>query len=97
LASSTFGKLFTLSTDGKIDAEPLFLAGLSVNGATHNVLFVSSEHGTLYAADADTGTTLWQSSVIPSGETPATPPSGCNQIYPEIGITATPVIDRTAG
>ena len=97
VASASFGKLFSVAADGKIDAEPLYLSGLTVNGATHNVLFVASEHGTLYAVDADSGASLWQASLIPSGETTSDAPSGCGQISPEVGITSTPVIDRSSG
>jgi hypothetical protein len=93
---STFGKLNFLSVDGKVDAEPLFLANLTVNGATHNTLFVATEHGSVYAFDADTGAVLWQKSVIPAGEVPSDD-HGCNQITSEIGITSTPVIDRSYG
>ncbi|SEB65250.1 PQQ-binding-like beta-propeller repeat protein [Terriglobus roseus] len=94
--ANTFGKLNFLTVDGKVDAEPLFLANLTVGGALHNTLFVATEHGSVYAFDADTGVVLWQKSVIPTGEVPSDD-HGCNQITSEIGITSTPVIDRTYG
>lgn len=94
--SSTFGKLFVISVDGKVDAEPLYAAGLSVGGATHNVLVVATEHGSVYAFDADNGTTLWQKSMLLSGETTSDDHS-CGQVSPEIGVTSTPVIDLNAG
>ncbi len=95
--SSTFGKLRTLSVDGKVDAQPLYLSGLAnIGGATHNVVFVATEHGSVYAYDADTGTQLWKVSTLGSGES-TSDNRGCDQITPEIGVTATPVIDRTAG
>jgi hypothetical protein len=94
--STSFGKIATLSVDGKVDAEPLYLSALSVNGATHNVLYVVTEHDSVYAFDADSGTVLWQKSMLPSGETTSDVRS-CSQVVPEIGITATPVIDRSAG
>lgn len=94
--STTFGKVGFYTADGKVDAQPLFLSNLTVGGQTHNVLYMASEHGTLYALDADTGTQLWKSSVIPSGES-TSDDHGCNQISSEIGITATPVIDRSYG
>jgi hypothetical protein len=50
----------------------------------------------MYAFDADTGATLWQKSLLASGETPSGNHS-CGQVDPEIGITSTPVIDRSAG
>ena len=94
--SATFGKLAFFSADGKVDAQPLYLSSLNIAGGTHNVLYVASEHGTLYAFDADSGTVLWHVSLLESGETPSDD-RGCSQITPQIGITSTPVIDRTAG
>src|SRR5271169_29863 len=87
--STSFGKLFAFAADGKVNAEPLYLSNVTIGGAAHNVLYVVSEHGTVYAADADTGTSLWQVSTLQSGET-TSDDHGCGQISPEIGITATP-------
>lgn len=93
--SSTFGKLNFLSSDGKVDGQPLYLSSLNLAGGTHNVLYVVTEHDSVYAFDADAGTVLWQVSLLGSGETPSDD-HGCGQITPEIGITSTPVIDRVA-
>ena len=95
--SSSFGLLRVLKADGKVDAQPLYLSGLTVQGGTHNVVFVATENDSVYAFDADSGTALWKVSLLKSGETPTEPVDGCNQITPQIGITATPVIDRSAG
>jgi outer membrane protein assembly factor BamB len=94
--SSSFGLLRNLKVDGKVDAQPLYVAQLTIGGAVHNVVFVATEHGSVYAFDADSGTQLWQVSLLASGETPSDA-HACNQVTPEIGITSTPVIDRTAG
>ena len=94
--SSSFGKVGFLPTTGKVDAEPLYVSGLSISGAMHNVVFVASEHDLVYAFDADSFSQLWQTSVLGSGET-TSDPHGCGQITPEIGITSTPVIDPHAG
>jgi len=88
-----FGKLFTLPTDGIVDAEPLFISSLSIGGVVHNVLIVVTEHGTVYAYDADTGAVLWQVTTLKTGET-SSDKRGCSQVSPEIGITSTPVIMR---
>jgi len=90
---ATFGKLFTLPTDGLVDAEPLYLSSLSIGGVVHNVLIVVTEHATVYAYDADTGAVLWQVTTLKSGET-TSDKRGCSQVSPEIGITSTPVIIR---
>lgn len=96
VSSSTFGKLVFFNTDGRVDGQPLYLSSLNVGGGTHNVLYVVTEHDSVYAFDADSGAVLWQVSLLGAGETPSDN-RGCNQISPEIGITSTPVIDRKAG
>ena len=97
VSSSSFGKLFVIPVDGKVDGEPLYLSGINVPGkGIHNVLYLVTEHGSVYAVDADTGTSLWQVSTLQPGET-TSDNHGCSQITPEIGITATPVIDRKSG
>jgi hypothetical protein len=96
---TTFGKLFELSVDGKVDAQPLYAQNVMIKGASHNVLYVVTEHDSVYAFDAETkpdaGTsTLWGPvSMAIAGETPSDAVGGCTQVTPEIGITSTPVID----
>ena len=94
--STMFGLLRNLPVDGLVDAEPLYLSQLSIGGTVHNVVFVATEHDSVYAFDSDTGTQLWKVSLLGSGET-TSDDRGCGQVTPEIGITSTPVIDRTAG
>lgn len=96
VSSQGFGLLHNLMVDGKVDAEPLYLSHLSIAGATHNVVFIATEHDSVYAFDSDSGTQLWKVSLLGSGET-TSDNHGCGQITPEIGITSTPVIDRSAG
>jgi len=96
VTTATFGKRFNLMVDGLVDAQPLYLSQLSVTGGSHNVVFVATEHDSVYAFDADTGTALWKVSLLGAGET-TSDDRGCSQVTPEIGITSTPVIDRTAG
>ena len=96
VSSATFGKLNLLSVDGLVDAEPLYLSAVTIGGQTHNVLYVVTEHDSVYAFDADSGAQLWKVSALGSGET-TSDNHGCGQITPEIGITSTPVIDRTKG
>jgi hypothetical protein len=93
---NSFGKLRELPVDGNVDGQPLYVSSLSVAGQTHNVLIVVTEHGSAYAFDADSGTQLWKVSTLGANET-TSDDHGCNQISPEIGITDTPVIDRTHG
>jgi hypothetical protein len=97
--ATQFGKKGEFTVDGKVDAQPLYLSQVAINGQMKNVLYVATEHGSVYAFDADsingaTSTLLWKSSTLGSGET-TSDTRGCSQVSPEIGITATPVIDRT--
>lgn len=94
--SSTFGKVFTVKVDGKVDAQPLYVSDLPVKGATRNVVFAATEHDSVYAFDAASGEVLWEKSVLGAGERPSDP-RNCSQVIPEIGITSTPVIDKRAG
>jgi hypothetical protein len=100
VSSATFGKVGFFPADGKVDAQPLYLAGLNVNGTATNLLYMATEHGSLYAFNADTDPSnvapLWKTSLLGGGEVPSDN-HGCSQISPEIGITSTPVIDRAKG
>ena len=97
VTSAKFGKIGFYSADGLIDAQPLYASNVAVpaNGS-HNVLVAATEHDSVYGFDADTGTVLWQTSLLQSGETTSDARS-CSQVVPEIGVTSTPVIDRTHG
>lgn len=94
--AATFGKVAFLPADGKVDAQPLFVTNQSIGGAVHNVVYVASEHNSVYAYDADTSALLWQVSLNGSGET-SSDDHNCQDFTPEIGITSTPVIDRNRG
>ena len=101
---STFGKLFACPIDGADYTEPLWIPGLTINGSTHNVVFVATQHDSLYAFDGDGSPCqqLWHVNLLDSahggtgGETPVNwsdVGSGYKDIYPEIGVVGTPVID----
>jgi hypothetical protein len=95
--SGTFGKLAFYSVDGKVDAEPLYAANVAVpNNGTHNLVIAATENDSVYAFDADSGATIWQISTLKTGET-TSDDRNCTQITPQIGVTSTPVIDRTEG
>ncbi len=94
--ATDFGKLTMLNVQGKVDAEPLYVSGLRIKGKKRNVVFIVTEHDLAYAFDADTFQQLWRVSLIPATETPSDK-RDCEQVEPEIGITATPAIDLHAG
>jgi regulation of enolase protein 1 (concanavalin A-like superfamily) len=106
--TTSFGKLFSCTVDGAIYAQPLWVANLNVNGVQHNVVFVATQHDSLYAFDADASscTQLWTVSLIdashggtggettvPDGPTGNLVGVGDGDITPEVGVTGTPVID----
>src|ERR1700693_4493554 len=111
--SNTFGKLFSYSIDGQAYAQPLYVAGVRMGsgtvqaGTTHNVVFVATEHDSVYAFDADSNggsnaSPLWKITLLDTAHGAAygatTVPYGdlnTTDINPEVGITSTPVIDST--
>ena len=99
--SRQFGKVFTFHVDGDIYAQPLYLPGIEIPGkGTHNVVFVATEHNSVYAFDADGKSTdpLWRVNFLTSGaSTLSDRDVQCPFIRPEVGITPTPVIDLPSG
>lgn len=93
--SRQFGKVGFLAVEGLVDAEPLYVSQLKVQGASRNVVFVVTERDLAYAFDADTFQKLWMISLLGPDET-TSDNRGCGQVTPEIGATATPVIDLRA-
>jgi hypothetical protein len=105
----TFGLQVTYPVDGQIYGQPLVKTGVSIGGVLHDVVFVVTEHDSVYAFDAANfgganTSPLWHDSFLTSGLPGATaittvPSSvtGSADITPEIGITATPTIDRNTG
>jgi hypothetical protein len=95
-----FGLLGSFVVDGRVDAQPLYLSNVAIpNVGNKNVLYVVTEHDSVFAFDADSvsGSTtafLWMKSLLQAGET-SSDDRNCAQVSPEIGITSTPVIDRT--
>jgi len=97
VASPTFGKLGFYAVDGLVDAQPLYASTVAVPGkGAHNLLIIATEHGSVYAFDADSGSVIWQISTLKSVET-TSDNRGCDQVTPEIGVTSTPAIDRKSG
>jgi PQQ-like domain len=100
--ATSFGLLFSRTITGFVYGQPLYVGGLTVNGAKHNVVYVATEHNMLYAFDADAATpdtALWSKML----GTPVTLGAGadydpgCTDMRNEVGITSTPVISQADG
>lgn len=94
VAGPSFARIFQTTVDGQIYAQPLVLSSVSIGGGTHNVVYVATENDSVYAFDAATGQQYWKTSLgspLPYSDTVG----GCNNIEPNYGITATPVIDTS--
>lgn len=100
--SQTFGKVGTLRVDGDVYAQPLYLPNVGKADAKRNLLFVATEHDSVYAFDADlkSETPIWHRQLIDEARGITTVRDRdveCPFIRPEIGITGTPVIDAKTG
>src|SRR5437016_1855415 len=108
VTTPTFGKLFSCQADGAIYAQPLWVPHVTVNGSSHNVIVVATQHNSVYAFDSDASPcfTLWHANLldsahggtagetsVPSGATGGLVGNGFGDITPEVGVTGTPVID----
>ena len=98
-----FGKLFTLSVDDQVYAQPLLAGNLNISSGTHNVIYIATVNNTLYAYDGDSGKPYWKKNYTASGMRPPknTDMTGaCGGQYQDfsgnIGIVGTPVIDSAA-
>jgi outer membrane protein assembly factor BamB len=95
VSNAKFGLKFSVSIMGRVYGHPLYVSGLTINGATHNVMYVATEHNMVYAFDADSGgMPLWSATLeapwLP-GQNGFTPNCG-DMTGMEVGITGTPVI-----
>jgi hypothetical protein len=104
VTTNTFGKVFSCQVDGAVYAEPLWVSALNIGGSMHNVVYVATQHDSLYALDADTNPCqqLWHVNLIDAAHGGTANESsvcandvgqGFGDIQPEVGVTGTPVID----
>jgi hypothetical protein len=81
LSGGTFGRLWSTPVKGQVYAQPLLDDG---------TLFVATEANNLYGLNPATGAQQWTKNL---GEPWSPGEIGCEDLYPEVGVTATPVID----
>ncbi len=103
----SFHKLYFRALDANAYAQPLYVSDLEIKGKKHNVIFVATENNTVYAFEDDPReqspdhAPLWKSNLGPSIPTEQLSadigdgPSGCGDLSTVVGITGTPVIDRS--
>jgi hypothetical protein len=86
-----------MAVDGDVYAQPLYVPALEIPGqGVHDVVFVATEHDSVYAFDAagKPAEFLWKTSFLgPGVETVPVGMVACSFISPELGITPTPAID----
>lgn len=101
VSSDHFGRMYRISVDGYIYAQPLYMPHLAIlDKGARDVVFVATEHDSVFAIDAATGDQLWKTSFLdPAKQITSVPAAltNCASITPELGITATPVIDPVTG
>lgn len=101
--SAQFGRLFSLTVDDQVYAQPLMVGNLSIGSGSHNVLFIATVNNTVYAFDGDNGTQYWKINFTQTGMRPPNSTdmsSGWCSPYTDfkynIGIVGTPVIDTNS-
>ena len=94
---SQFGLIFSQPVAGPIHGQPLYVSGLTINDATHNVVFVTTQNSFVYAFDANSNAAansspLWAISMLDAahGAAPGATANG------SLGTLGTPVIDLTS-
>jgi hypothetical protein len=99
---NTFGKLFSVSLDGNSFGQPLYVGSVHFKGGDPSVVYVATSHDSVYAIDAQTGAIIWRVNLdnpVPRldietfAQAHMPPDAPYYDIYPDIGITSTPVID----
>src|SRR5258707_10798861 len=84
--SNLFGKLFSRTVDGQMYAQPLYVQGLAISNGTHNVVYICTEHDSVYAFNADdpsASNPFWQVSLgVPVTRSEV---NNCGDLQPEIG------------
>ena len=97
--STQFGKLFSYAVDGLVVSQPLYVPNVPIGGNNYNVVYVTTQHNSVYAFDADNNPNspvpLWH---VNLGTSIPIAQQGCYEDgFQEVGIMGTPVINLTTG
>ncbi|MET0603818.1 MAG: choice-of-anchor D domain-containing protein [Baekduia sp.] len=84
VANTNFGQLWDSPVDGQVYAQPL-VVGTSV--------IVATERNNIYSFDSETGDVRWSVNLGPHYPADLI---GCGDLYPDLGVTSTPVIDEAS-
>jgi len=95
VGSANFGQIFTAQLDAVTFGQPLVADGESTPSGTRDLVVVATTRDSVYAIDANSGQTVWKTSILPAGAKQVTAKSTNCGIAPTYGIVSTPVIDRT--
>jgi hypothetical protein len=82
VSGGTFGQLWSATVEGQVYAQPLLAAG---------EVLVATENNKVYALDPSTGAQKWSTAL--TGTAWKAADIGCGDLSPNIGVTATPVVD----
>jgi hypothetical protein len=94
--AGSFGQLRSVALDEQVDAQPLIMSDMSVSGQPQDVVYVVTENDTVYAIDASEGVVLQKRKLGAPVSTGKSGVINCGNNSSVIGITSTPVIDRTS-
>jgi alpha-glucosidase len=100
---SAFGRLLSVPLDGNSFGQPLYVSQVRSQGEMRPMVFVATSHNSVYGIDASSGVVIWRRNLgasIPRIDISQFSHSHMPRyippyydLYPEIGITSTPVID----
>ncbi|MEO6849062.1 MAG: hypothetical protein ABI203_10105, partial [Mucilaginibacter sp.] len=98
--SQQFGKLFSLTVDDQVYAQPLVVGNLTMESKIHNVAYIATVNNSIYAYDGDSGRLFWKKNFTETGMRPPKNTDmtgacggGYNNFSGDMGIVGTPVID----
>jgi FtsP/CotA-like multicopper oxidase with cupredoxin domain len=105
VASSSFALLGTIAAPtgmpafGKVYAQPLYVQNENtIDGLKHNLIVIATSTDQIYAIDETTGNVVWETNFTNAANgvrQQLSTDTACNDVNPNVGITGTPVIDRT--